>query len=118
VRAGPYQTAARQLPNSEAAIRTALLGAIASSAAGGHTLRVAQDDWLVPLLSEVHVLYDAQFSNRRLRVQKNVRVGVVVGATVRGGGPPRGGARGQVRRGASDLRTPDTSDSGASCVPR
>jgi hypothetical protein len=72
VRAGPYQTAARQLPNSEAAIRTALLGAIASSAAGGHTLRVAQDDRLVPLLSEVYVLYDAQFSNRRPRVQKNV----------------------------------------------
>jgi hypothetical protein len=72
VRAGPYQTAVRQLPNSEAAIRTALLGSIASSAAGGHTLRVKQDDWLVPLLSEVYVLYDAQDSNQRMRVEKNV----------------------------------------------
>jgi hypothetical protein len=72
VRAGPYQAAARQLPDREEAIRTALLGAIASSAAGGHTLRVRQDDRLVPLLSEVYVLYDAQFSNKQLRIEKNV----------------------------------------------
>jgi hypothetical protein len=72
VRAGPYQDAARQLGRSDEALRTAILGSIASSAAGGHTLRIRQDNRLVPLLSEVYVMYDAQFSNKSLRIEKNV----------------------------------------------
>jgi hypothetical protein len=70
VHAGPYRTAAGQL--SDADVRDAILAHIGDSDSGGHTLRVTQGNYFVPILSEVFVLYNPGPDNLQARVQQNV----------------------------------------------
>ena len=72
-----YLTAARGLRNAQ--LRTQLVSRITSGTrAGGITRRASVGNRQLPTLSEAFVLYDAQFSNLQMRVNKNAQTFAVV----------------------------------------
>lgn len=72
VERGAYLTAAQRLQDGQ--LRTQMVTAITGGTrAGGITRRASIGNQQVPTFSEVFVLYDAQFSNRQMRVDENAQ---------------------------------------------
>jgi hypothetical protein len=68
---GAYKTAASQIKDPQ--LQKPLLAALGNTAgAAGHTVRGSQGNMMVPILSELFMLYDNQSSNLQARVDKNV----------------------------------------------